>query len=118
MKVYETEIVDFGSSAEMFKAEKMVILFGDNAPDDLADFSYIIKMRSINGNIEPGMVISFDEQSYQITAVGEVVEKNLSDLGHITLNFDGSQEADLPGTLYLEDAALPDLAVGTTITIQ
>lgn len=118
MKVYETEIVDFGSSAEMFKAEKMVILFGDNAPDDLADYSYIINIHPINGDIEPGMVISFDEKSYKITAVGEVVEKNLSDLGHITLNFDGAQEADLPGTLYLEDAPLPDLAVGTTIRIQ
>lgn len=116
--VYETEIVDFGSSAEMFKAENMMILFGDNAPDDLADYSYIINIRPVEGSIEPGMVVSIGEKSYEITAVGNVVEKNLGDLGHITLKFDGATEAELPGTLYLEDAALPDLAVGTKIKIQ
>lgn len=118
MTVYETEIIDFGSSAEMFKAENMVILFGENAPDDLADYSYIINIHPINGNIEPGMVVSFNEKSYEITAVGDVVEKNLGDLGHITLKFDGAREAELPGTLYLEDKELPDLAVGTKLTIQ
>lgn len=118
MLVYETEIIDFGTLAENFKAEKMVILFGDNAPADLADYSYIIDIRPVNGNIEPGMIVSFNEKSYEITAVGNVVEKNLHDLGHITLNFNGSTEAELPGTLHLEDLALPDLAVGTTITIQ
>lgn len=118
MMVYETEIVDFGSSAEMFKAENMMILFGDNAPDDLADYSYIIKIHSVNGKIEPGMVVSFNEESYEITAVGGVVEKNLGDLGHITLKFDGAREAELPGTLYLENKELPDVEVGTTISIQ
>lgn len=118
MTVYETKIVSIGSDAEMFKGEEMMILFGDDAPDDLADYSYIIDINPIDGNIESGMVVSLDEQSYEITAVGDVVEKNLGNLGHITLKFDGSQEPTLPGTLHLESKELPDVEVGTTITIQ
>lgn len=118
MTVYETKIVSIGSDAEMFKAEEMMVLFGKDAPEDLADYSYIIDVNAINGNIEAGMVVSLDDQSYGITAVGDVVEKNLGNLGHITLKFDGSDEPTLPGTLHLESKELPDVKVGTTITIQ
>ncbi|MDN6408840.1 MAG: PTS glucitol/sorbitol transporter subunit IIA, partial [Tetragenococcus halophilus] len=33
MTVFETEIISIGSEAELFKDEKMLILFGKNAPD-------------------------------------------------------------------------------------
>lgn len=118
MKVYETNILDFGSEAEMFQAENMVILFGEEAPAELADYAYIINVNPVEGSIEPGMTLSIDDVSYAITAVGNVVNKNLADLGHITLRFNGDTVAELPGTLYLEEKDMPTIAKGSTITIQ
>lgn len=118
MKKYETEIVDLGSDAQMFKDEDMMILFGKNAPADLIDYSYIINVNDLSGEIETGMTFSIDEETYKITAVGEVVEKNLNDLGHITLKFNGATTPELPGTLHLEDKEVPDADIGSLITIQ
>ena len=42
-----------------------------------------------------------DNQEYSISSVGNVVEKNLTGLGHITISFDGSKEGSLPGTLHV-----------------
>lgn len=118
MKIYETKVVDFGSEAEMFQAEGMVILFGEEAPAELADYAYIINVNPVEGNVQPGMTLTFDDEPYEITAVGNVVDKNLADLGHITLRFSGDTVAELPGTLYLEEKALPTITKGTTLTIQ
>lgn len=118
MKLYETEIIDIGSEAEMFKADGMMILFGEEAPEDLASYSYIINVKPVEGAIVPGMSLVFDEETYEITAVGNLVDKNLSDLGHITLRFNSQTEAELPGTLYLEEKELPNVSVGTKISIQ
>lgn len=118
MKVYETKVVDLGSEAAMFLEENMLILFGEEVPKDLANYSYIIKVNTLNGTIESGMDVIIDGKTYKITAVGDVVNKNLSNLGHITLKFDGSTKAELPGTLYLEEKALPNVNLGSTITVQ
>mgnify|MGYP001165989820 CR=1 FL=1 len=116
--IYETEVTNIGPEAEMFQAENMLIFFGDEAPETLADYCYNIVLKNSTGEITPGMTFTFDDQSYKITAVGDVVKKNLDDLGHITLRFDGSTEAELPGTLYVEDKPMPTIQVGTKISIQ
>jgi PTS system glucitol/sorbitol-specific IIA component len=118
MTVYETKVVDMGAEAEMFQAENMMILFGEEVPEDLANYAYIIHVNPIDGEIKEGMTLTVADEAYTITAVGNVVNKNLGDLGHITLNFNGAEEAELPGTLYLEEKALPNVEVGTTLTIQ
>lgn len=118
MKVYETEVLEIGENAESFKEEQMLILFGKDAPGDLTEYSYSIQINPVEGDIHKKMTLSFDDEPFEITAVGNVVEKNLNDLGHITLRFDGSEEAELPGTLYLENKELPTIEVGTKITID
>ncbi|MGX7107421.1 PTS glucitol/sorbitol transporter subunit IIA [Hutsoniella sourekii] len=117
MSIYQTKVINIGDEAELFKGEKMMILFGENAPEDLAEYCYNINVNDINGSIEPGLTLQIGQDSYQITAVGDVVEKNLRDLGHITIRFNGSTDAELGGTLYVEDKELPSLSVGTEITI-
>jgi len=118
MSLYETRIVDLGPEAEMFQEESMMILFGEKVPEDLANYAYIINVNPVEGTIEEGMTVIIANESYKITAVGDVVNKNLNNLGHITLNFNGEVEAELPGTLYLEEKELPKVEAGTTITIQ
>ncbi|MBU7216643.1 hypothetical protein BUZ08_02510 [Staphylococcus gallinarum] len=41
----------------------------------------------------------------------------ISVLGHITLKFDGSHEAEQSGTLYLEEAEVPNIEIGTELKI-
>ena len=43
--------------------------------------------------------------------------QNLGNLGHVTFSFTGETEAELPGTIYLEEATVPKLEVGSTIQI-
>ncbi|MDN5332631.1 MAG: glucitol/sorbitol system component, partial [Tepidanaerobacteraceae bacterium] len=54
---------------------------------------------------------------YRITAVGEVANKNLKNIGHVCLKFDGKTEPELPGNIHLEEKTLPALKVGEEIFI-
>lgn len=117
MSVFETTVTGIGSEAELFKEEKLLILFGNKAPESLADYCYNIELKKTTAEISAGMTLAFNEQCYQITAVGNVVRHNLDELGHITIKFDGAVEPELPGTLYVEAQVLPVIEAGTKISI-
>lgn len=117
MTVYQTIINKMGSSVEAFLDEKMLILFGENAPAELADYCLLIDVNATEGDIEAGDQLILGEKSYQITAVGDAVMKNLNSLGHITLKFDGATAPELPGTLYLEESDITPVTVGDSIKI-
>lgn len=115
--IFKTNITGIGSEAEQFKSERLIILFGEGMPAELADYCYTISLKKASGNIQNGMHIHFDDQSYEITSVGNAAEHNLNELGHISIKFNGAKEADLPGTLYVEDRQMPNLRKGMEITI-
>ncbi len=112
IKKYETKINKIGPSVKEFLGEKMLILFGDNAPAELAEYCLLIDITDVEGEVKPGDTLLLGEREYNITAVGDAVKENLSSLGHITLKFDGAQTAELPGTLYLEDSEIADVIPG------
>lgn len=118
MVVFSTNVVDIGNEAELFKEEKMMILFGKEAPDALAEYCYNIEVNTTSDEIQKDMYLKFDNQAYKITSVGNVVRKNLDLLGHITIKFDGSTQPELPGTLYVEDKELPQMKIGTKVVIE
>ena len=47
MSVFTTKVQSIGPEAELFKEEKMVILFGKDAPDALADYCYNIEVQPV-----------------------------------------------------------------------
>ncbi|WP_020007683.1 PTS glucitol/sorbitol transporter subunit IIA [Salinicoccus albus] len=116
--IYQTKVKKVGTEAEAFEEEKMIVLFGDNAPEELVDFCYIINIENVNSDVTEENRLMVDEDEFKITKVGSAVKKNLNDLGHITLKFDGSETAEQSGTLYLEDKKLPQINEGTEITIK
>lgn len=116
--VYENRVKGAGDMVSAFQGEKMFILFGDNAPDTLKDFCYTIDIKDTNKEISVGQILDIDGSKFEITAVGNVAEKNLTSLGHMTVVFDGSKEAALPGSIYVENADMPELKIGTTIKIE
>lgn len=115
--IYETEIKRVGECAHEFESEKMLITFGENAPDELKDHCLSIEVNAVPEEIKAGQTLYFDDQAYRVTAVGSVVKQNLEGLGHITIKFDGSSVADVYGTLYVEEKPLPEVKTGTRIKI-
>lgn len=114
---YETKILEVGSEARGFKDINMAILFGDEAPDALRSSCFIIKVNKILEPIKAGDIMTFGDQAYKITAVGNEVNTNLGNLGHTAVVFDGSTTPELAGSLYLEEKPYPDLDVDTEIQI-
>ncbi|HEL0024990.1 PTS glucitol/sorbitol transporter subunit IIA [Streptococcus equi subsp. zooepidemicus] len=118
IKVFETRVTAIGSeAADMINAANMLILFGQGAPADLADFCYTIDNKQVSGPISVGGQLVIDQMAYDITAVGAVVEKNLAQLGHITISFNGSTASSLPGTLHVKGKGLPQVRQGSLVQI-
>lgn len=45
--IYENKVKALGDLAETFLEEGMIIFFGDNAPDTLADYCYSINIKKL-----------------------------------------------------------------------
>jgi glucitol/sorbitol PTS system EIIA component len=115
--IYENKVKSIGSLADTFLEEKMLILFGTEAPQDLKDFCYNIDVVDADGEIQKGQNLYINDIKFEITSVGNLVQRNLTTLGHITLRFDGSATPELPGTLYLENKDLPSIELGMELKI-
>ncbi|AUJ23598.1 PTS glucitol/sorbitol transporter subunit IIA [Virgibacillus dokdonensis] len=114
---YKTSVDRVGDYATTFLEEKMLILFGKDAPAELEEYCVSIVMNDVQGSIKVGDILQLKDREYRITAIGDAVENNLATLGHITLKFDSSALPELPGTLYLEDQPISQLDTGDEIKI-
>lgn len=118
MIYWETEVIEVGSMAKQFLSEKMLIIFGDEAPEDLRNYCFIIKNHNLIRDIVVGDKVIISNQILTVTAVGTSVNKNIKNLGHATIKFDGSSQAELPGTLHLQIADDIELSLGTEIVFR
>ncbi len=117
-KIFETKVIQVGSEAQnMIQDANMLILFGEEAPEDLSEYCFKIDNKNLLGSILEGGKLVVDNQEYSISSVGNVVEKNLTGLGHITISFDGSKEGSLPGTLHVVAEQVVVIEKGSTIQI-
>ena len=117
-KIFEAKVIQVGPEAQnMIQDANMLILFGEEAPEDFAEYCFKIDNKDLLGSIQKGGKLVVDSEEYLITAVGNVVEKNLTGLGHITISFDASEEGSLPGTLHVAAEKEVVIAQGTTIQI-
>lgn len=116
-KIYHTTVKGIGANVKEFHEEGIFITFGDHAPDTLKDYCYTIDIENLMEDIVIGNILYINDRAYHITAVGDVVQKNLTSLGHLTFSFTGDEEVELAGTLYLEKADIPLLELGSTISI-
>ena len=117
-KIFDARISQVGPEAQdMIPGANMFILFGANAPTDLAEFCFTLDNHVLVREIEVGHHLLLDGQSYLITAVGDVVNKNLSALGHISVSLDGASQASLPGTMHIQVEQAPEIHVGSQVQI-
>lgn len=118
MSVYQTVVKEVGPNAGEFLNEQMVVLFGGEAPPELKPFCFIIDKNDIEGEIESGDILVLDGEEYTIEGVGNQVNRNLAELGHITINLQEEAEKGMAGTLYAESKELVELSEGSTIEIK
>lgn len=119
MKVYyKTEVKELGSLVEAFLGEKMMIIFGDNAPEELRDYCVLHDAEPLTDTVETGDIARIAGVDYKVVYAGTEVYKNLRDLGHITFRFNGNEEGEsLEGSLYVEDKPIVMPKVGDTIEL-
>lgn len=117
-KIFETKITQVGIEAQnMIRDAKILILFGEEAPADLAEYCFKINNKKLSGTIEAGGQLIIDDQCFPITSVGNLVEKNLINLGHITISFDDSTGGSLPGTLHVKSKKIINIKLHSIIQI-
>ncbi|MGI0117521.1 PTS glucitol/sorbitol transporter subunit IIA [Zooshikella sp. RANM57] len=116
--LYSTHITGVGSYTSEALEDHMMILFDDNAPTDAADYCFIHPHAELSAEIKVGNVLVLDQEAYPVTAVGNVANQNLAALGHITLRFDGAENAEYPGTIHVQGQTPKALNVGAKIIFE
>lgn len=115
--MYQTTVKGKGIMVDAFKEERIFVTFGNEAPDTLKDFCYSVDVNPINGEVTEGCKLVIDGKEYKIVKVGELANRNLAELGHVTYNFNGVNGECLPGTICVEESDVPALDIGSTIAI-
>lgn len=98
---YESRIHKIGKYLDMCREENMLITFGDIPDESLADYCVIIDVPENDKDIQVGNQLVIGNQEYLITAVGNVANETFTQLGHITIRFDGAKEPLLEGTIHV-----------------
>ncbi|MCX8582914.1 MULTISPECIES: PTS glucitol/sorbitol transporter subunit IIA [unclassified Gilliamella] len=115
--IYQSKINQIGEFAPDALADGMLILFKNGAPSDLADYCFVHSHDDLKQDLQVGQVFQIGKHTFQITSVGDVASTNFRELGHITLRFDGSSQAELPGTIHVKGDIPNQLFVGDEIKI-
>jgi PTS system glucitol/sorbitol-specific IIA component len=115
--IYEISITAIGPLVEEFTEAGVWVFFRDDAPEELAEFALLHQSEAPLEPIAAGQVIEIDGQHYAVTAVGDVANKNIRDLGHLVLKANGATEVELPGEVCIEARPLPQPAIGTMLRV-
>lgn len=118
-EIYRTTVQDAGPMAEAFVSEGMFVTFGVDAPEALREFCYIVDVNQTRATLAVGQQFTVDGRTFPITAVGEVAQRNLEALGHITVNIDGDTEPKMAGAIHIRcDGPAPQITIGSVLTIE
>ncbi|GAA3316617.1 hypothetical protein GCM10020331_013130 [Ectobacillus funiculus] len=102
--IYQSKVVEVGAQVSLFFwKKKMLVLFNDSAPSDLRDIAVVHQACPLEDDIAVGDELVIDDQAFKVTFVGAKANQTMKELGHSTLAFNGAKEADLPGTICLEE---------------
>lgn len=115
--IYEICITAVGDLVEEFTAEGIWVFFHDDAPAELTEFALLHQAQAPREPLAAGQVVEIDGQRFAVTAVGDVANTNIRELGHMVLKANGECSPELPGDVCVEAAPLPAPSVGTTVRV-
>lgn len=114
---YIATVTEIGPLVKEFTEAGILVFFGDDAPPELREFSIIHDGKDLVADISPTDTIIIDDELYLVMAVGDIANKNLSNLGHLIMKFNGSEKAQLPGDVCVEDKPVHQVKIGSVIQI-
>lgn len=115
--MYCSEILDIGDKVQELIEGNMLILFCKDAPEMLYEYCIIHRNEWPYTEFKTGDTLALGNYRYEITAVGSLAVKNMNELGHVTLYFDGAGTAKLDGCIHLKGEALHIPQIGEEIVI-
>lgn len=115
---YETRVTGVGEMAGEFFDAGIVVLFGQEAPEEVADISVLHEPSVTDGGVDVGCTVRIGDEALRVLAVGEVANENLANLGHLVLKRNGQQEASMPGDVCCDEGSVPPIERGTLIRID
>ena len=115
---YAAMVTAVGEQVPEFIGQGLLIWFAEGAPEELHFFTVLHRPTVTTGGVRPGDLVRIDDKAFRVTAVGEVANDNMVNLGHIDMKANGASEAPLPGDLCLEELPLPEPGPGTTLVIE
>jgi PTS system glucitol/sorbitol-specific IIA component len=114
---YEMHVVEIGPLVSEFVEAKILVFFKFGAPPELAEFAVLHKPSEFFEEVCPRDYIVIGNEQYQVTAVGEVANNNIRELGHLVMKCNGRTSAELPGDVCVEDKALIPIEVGMIVRV-
>jgi PTS system glucitol/sorbitol-specific IIA component len=115
---YNATITAIGPLVQEFLNEGIIVLFGQQAPEELAEFAILHDGTTLHAPLAAGDVVTMGDESYTVLAVGEVASDNLRNLGHLVLKCNGQHEVEMPGDVCVEAKPLPHLEVGMGLQVS
>jgi len=117
LKKYSATVLHVGPLVSEFTDAGILVFFGENAPEELYEFSIIHDGKTLEADLVPGDIISLDDEKYEILAIGEVANLNFKNLGHLVMKVNGKTEVDLPGDVCVEEKPLVLLQPGSRLEV-
>lgn len=117
----DTIVTGVGEMAGEFFAADIMVLFGEDAPAELLDVAVVHRPESEVLPVAVGDTITIsgsNESTMTVLAVGDVVNENLANLGHLVMKRNGKDHASLPGDLCCTEGPIPLLQPGDRIVIH
>lgn len=114
----KTKVIEVGDQA-YFESFPLLVLFDDSAPQGLREVCIIhqpCQELKENTLVKGGSVV-FDGNEYRIEEVGPLANKNLSELGHVSMYFKIESEL-LPGAILLSPNEVPILSKDSVIEFR
>ena len=115
---YATTVTAVGEQVAEFVGQGILIWFAEGAPEELHFFTVLHRPTVTTGGVRPGDLVRIDDKAFRVTAVGDVANENMVNLGHMDLKANGAAEAPLTGDICLEELPLPEPRPGTTLVIE
>src|SRR4029450_4034786 len=115
---YATTVTAVGEQVPEFVGQGLLIWFAGRAPEELHFFCVLHPPSVTTGGVRAGDVVRIGDKAFRVTAVGEVANDNMVNLGHMDLKANAAPGAPLPGDICLEELPLPEPRPGTELAIE
>ncbi|MBI3429166.1 MAG: PTS glucitol/sorbitol transporter subunit IIA [Actinobacteria bacterium] len=115
--VYSSTVTAVGALVADFREQGLLVWFGENAPEELHEFSILHRVDNHKRAPIVGDRIALNDDYFTVLAVGSVASENLLNLGHLDLKANGLSDAELPGDVNVEARELPMVKVGDRLQV-